>query len=173
MLTSYPKAAFSDPSGPITSKFFAISKDQVASLKRLCGGASTFCAVSALVWQCTCIARRLPPDSEARLAFPANIRRRVNPPLTDRYFGNALVKLGIAGAARDIASEALASIAGRIRGAVGRMDDELVRSAVDYFEMAEVDSRPLKGTMPETDLQIISWLGMPMYDADFGWGSRR
>nr|ACN25559.1 unknown [Zea mays] len=36
--------------------------------------------------------------------------------------------------------------------------------------MTEMDSRPVKGTLAETDLQIISWLGMPMYDADFGWG---
>jgi shikimate O-hydroxycinnamoyltransferase len=36
--------------------------------------------------------------------------------------------------------------------------------------MTEMDSRPVKGTLAETDLQIISWLGMPMYDVDFGWG---
>jgi shikimate O-hydroxycinnamoyltransferase len=39
--------------------------------------------------------------------------------------------------------------------------------------MAETDSRPVKGTLLETDLQIISWLGMPMYEADFGWGKPR
>ena len=166
----YPKLTFSDPSGPLAVEFFAISKDQVASLKRLCGGTSTFCAMSALVWQCALIARRLPPDSETRLTFPANIRRRVRPPLPDRYFGNALVRLGVTGAVRDVASEDLASVAGRIKGAIDRMDDELVRSAVDYWEMTELDSRPAKGTLLETDLQIISWLGMPMYDADFGWG---
>ncbi|RCV24528.1 hypothetical protein SETIT_5G092100v2 [Setaria italica] len=127
--TFYPKLAFSDPPGPIAGEVFAISKDQVASLKRLCGGASTFCAVSALVWQCTCIARRLLPYSVARLTFPVNIRRRVKPPLPKRYFGNALVRVGVAAAAGDIASEAPASVAGRIGGAIDRMDDELVRSA--------------------------------------------
>ncbi|KAL6868080.1 hypothetical protein ACP4OV_014925 [Aristida adscensionis] len=65
---------------------------------------------------------------QARLMFPANIRRRV-PHLPGRYFGNAVVELRATAAARDITSEALAATAGRIRGAIGRVDEELVRSA--------------------------------------------
>ncbi|XP_062183478.1 putrescine hydroxycinnamoyltransferase 1-like [Phragmites australis] len=168
----YPKVILSEsPARPTASRVFTISKDQVAFLKRgLCGGASTFCAVSALVWQCTCVARQLPPDAETCISFWANIRRSVRPPLPDRFFGNALVALFAAGAARDIASEALESVAGRIRGAIGRMDDELVRSAIDYYELAEMDSRTPKGILPETELRMVSWLGMPVYDVDFGWG---
>jgi hypothetical protein len=66
---------------------------------------------SALVWKCASIARRLPPDTIARLSFPVNVRRRgvLKPPLPARYFGNALVSLCVAGAARDVALEALAS----------------------------------------------------------------
>nr|CAB3472321.1 unnamed protein product [Digitaria exilis] len=173
----YPVKVITDPLGPLAGEVFAISRDQIASLKRLCGGTSTFCAVSALVWQCVCIARRLPPDSEARIAIPANIRRRVKPPLPDRYFGNAVVRLGVTGAAGDIVSEELGSVASRIRRAIGRMDDgDVVRSAIDYYEMvAGKDDRARRstGTLPETELQITSWLGMPMYDADFGWGKPR
>jgi shikimate O-hydroxycinnamoyltransferase len=50
------------------------------------------------------------------------------------------------------------------------MDDELVRSAVDYHEMDKSDGRPAPGSLPVTDLRVISWLGMPLYDIDFGWG---
>ncbi|KAJ1277337.1 hypothetical protein BS78_05G287000 [Paspalum vaginatum] len=168
-----------DPPAPIDNAVFAISRDQVASLKLLCGGASTFCAVSALVWQCVCAVRRLPPDSEARLTFPVNIRRKVTPPLPDRYFGNALIRVCATGAAREIAGEeALAAVARRIRGVIAETDDELVRSAIDYFEMEMTgtgggarNSQMARGSLPETDIQIISWLGTPMYDADFGWGS--
>ncbi|KAF8743867.1 hypothetical protein HU200_013507 [Digitaria exilis] len=100
------------------SRCSPISRDQLIALRRLCGGASTFCSVSALVWQCTSVARRLQPDAEARLNFPANVRRRMASQLVpDCYFSNALVFLGAAAAAGDIASEALASVAGRIGGA--------------------------------------------------------
>ena len=175
LLTFYPKVALSDPSGPTANEVFTISRDQAAALRRLCGGASTFCAVSALLWQCACVARRLPLDSKSRLTFPANVRRRVKPPLPDRYFGNALLRVGVAAAARDIASEPLGSVAGRIRAAIGRMDDdEMVRSAIDYHhETAEMDRQPGKGILPETELHVISWLGMPLSDADFGWGKPR
>ncbi|KXG31859.1 hydroxycinnamoyltransferase 4 [Sorghum bicolor] len=174
LLTFYPKHAFSDPLalGPLAIQVLTISKDQIASLKLLCGGGttSTFCAVSALMWQCTCIARQLPPNSQARLAFPADLRRRMRPPLQSHYFGNAVFRLCVTGVAWDIATEKLGSVAGRIRGAIDRMDDELVRSAIDYFEMDEKDNRPPRGTLPLTDLHISSWLGRPQYDADFGWG---
>ncbi|XP_037416878.1 putrescine hydroxycinnamoyltransferase 1-like [Triticum dicoccoides] len=115
-----------------------------------------------------CAARRLPPDATTRLTFPANVRRLLRPPLPARYFGNAIITLGTAGKVRDIGSEELASVAGRINGAVRRMDDELVRSAIDYLEMN--GGKQPAGTLPETELRVFSWLGMPMYDADFGWG---
>nr|CAB3453179.1 unnamed protein product [Digitaria exilis] len=168
-----PRVTFTEtPGRPAATEVFTISRDQLIALRRLCGGASTFCSVSALVWQCTSVARRLQPDAEARLNFPANVRRRMASQLVpDCYFGNALVFLGAAAAAGDIASEALASVAGRIGGAIARMDAELVRSAIDYCEVAGVDGRPMRGSMPETELRITSWLGMPAYEADFGSGN--
>nr|CAB3456854.1 unnamed protein product [Digitaria exilis] len=167
-----PRVTFSDtPERPAATEVFTISRDQVVALRRLCGGASAFSSVSALVWRCTIGARRLPPDAEARLSFPANVRRRVTSLVPDCYFGNALVWLGTTAPIRDITSEALASVAGRISGAIARMDAELVRSAIDYFELAGMDSRPLRGSMPETEIRINSWLGMPAYAANFGSGN--
>lgn len=165
-----PKMSFAEPSGPTASKVFIVSADQLASLKRACGSETTFCALTALVWQCTCVARRLPPAAEARVSFSANIRRSTRPPLPSRYFGNALVPVFAAGAAGDVASDALESVAGRIRRAISRVDDELVRSAVDYHELFGIDYRLQRGIVPATELRMVSWLGMPLYDADFGWG---
>ncbi|KAG2633957.1 hypothetical protein PVAP13_2NG224400 [Panicum virgatum] len=167
-----PTNNLTEPRGPVASRAFPISKDQIATLKHICGGgASTFCAVSALVWQSACVARRLPADAEARLSFSANIRRKLRPPIPDRYLGNAIVSVYAAGAAQDIASEALESVAGRIKGAVSRVDDELVRSVIDYYELSEPDNRPRRGLcLKETELRVVSWLGMPVHDADFGWG---
>ena len=171
LLTLHPKLIFSNPEGPLAFEVFTISRDQVASLKHLCCGMSTFCTLSALIWQCTCVVRQLPPESEVRIVFPADLRRRMRPPLPDHYFGNAVFRLCATGAAGEIGTVALGSVAARIKGAIERMDDELVRSAIDYFEMAEMDKRPaLRGTLPPTDMHITSWFGRPQYDADFGWG---
>jgi shikimate O-hydroxycinnamoyltransferase len=172
----YPKLSPSELSVAVVNKIFVISKDQVAALKRACtgGGGSTFCALSAHVWRCLCAARRLPLDATTHLTFPANIRRSMRPPLPASYFGNGIILLGAAGKVRDIiASEEdqpLASVAGRIRDVIGRLDDELVRSAIDYTEMAGSLPALHVDNMQVTNLNVVSWLGMPVYDADFGWG---
>ncbi|TVU04137.1 hypothetical protein EJB05_50301, partial [Eragrostis curvula] len=165
------------PSGRpvIVTQAFTLSGDRVAALKRACGadvGISTFCAVSALVWQCVCVAGRLPPDADTRLTLPASIRRSIRPPLPDGFFGNAIIWLGACGVVRDIVAEPLAATASRISSAVRRMDDKMVRTAIDYFELSVKDGRPAPSgsCFPETDLRVVSWLGMPVYDADFGWG---
>ncbi|KAF7040569.1 hypothetical protein CFC21_050461 [Triticum aestivum] len=167
-----------EPSETVVTQAFVVSKDQVTALKRACvggdgGRVSTFCALSAHVWRCVCVARRLPPDATTRLTFPASVRRSMRPPLPPGYCGNGIIWLGAAGKVRDVTSsesEDLVFVAGQISSAVRRMDDELVRSAIDYFELTEIDSKPAPGRMPETELRVISWLGMPVYDVDFGWG---
>ncbi|KAM0912228.1 hypothetical protein ACQ4PT_012927 [Festuca glaucescens] len=170
-LKDYPNISEpSPPPGPVVNEIFVISKDQIAALKHASSGASTFCAVSAHVWRCMCVARRLAPEATTRLTFPANFRRSLRPPLPARYFGNGIIMVGAAGKVRDIASEdqlALASVAGRVKEAVRGLDDELVRSTIDYLEMNEA---PPASSMPETEVRIVSWLGMPVYDVDFGWG---
>ncbi|CAM0902212.1 unnamed protein product [Alopecurus aequalis] len=47
--------------------------------------------------------------------------------------------------------------------------DEYTRSLVDYLETADVRSKPGR-ELPDTDLRVISWMGMASQDADFGWG---
>jgi shikimate O-hydroxycinnamoyltransferase len=154
----------------VANQIFILSKDQVAALKRVCAsGVSTFCAVSAHLWRCVCAARRLPPDATTRLIFPANVRASLSPKLRGSFFGNGIIMLGATGKVRDIASKGqLASVAGWIRGAISQMDDELVRSAIDYFEIAGGQTSNQAGSMPETELRVVSWRGM--HDADFGRG---
>lgn len=168
-----PSSVSEAPSGVVVNNISVVSKYQVAALKRACGGehVSTFCAISAHVWRCLCAARRLPPDATTRITFPANVRRSVRPPLPDTYFGNGIIMLGTAGKVRDIVSwEEMESVASRIRGAIRRMNDELVRSVIDYLEIAGCLTALPAGSLPETDLRVVSWLGMPIYDVDFGWG---
>uniref|UniRef100_A0A0D9V0P3 Uncharacterized protein n=1 Tax=Leersia perrieri TaxID=77586 RepID=A0A0D9V0P3_9ORYZ len=160
-----------ETSSPITTKFFDISKDQLTALKRMCGGMSTFSSVAALVWQCMCVARQLPLDAETRISFPVNVRRRMNPPLPDRYFGNALVMARTATTVKDVVSGTLAATAALIKGTLSRLDNEMLQSAIDYNEMVGMSNKPTMGNLPDTELRMVCWMGMSMYDADFGWGN--
>ncbi|VAI27039.1 putrescine hydroxycinnamoyltransferase 1-like [Triticum dicoccoides] len=168
-----PMVNLCEPSGvPLRSEAFVVSKDQLEALKQACGGraVSTFCALTAHIWKCVSATRPMPPDATTRLTCPVSIRRKLAPPLPSGYFGNAVIRVGVTSEVRGIVSEELSSVARRIKGTIGRVDDELVRSAIDYFELAERDSRPAQGSLPTTELRVVSWLGMPIYDTDFGWG---
>ncbi|EMS65855.1 Anthranilate N-benzoyltransferase protein 1 [Triticum urartu] len=152
---------------------FTLSKDQLSTLKRISGGdaVSTFSAVSAHLWQCMCLARMLPPDATTQLMFSANIRRIMRPPLPDGYFGNAIINLSVTDKVRDISSCELTYIVRRIRDTHSRVNNELVHSAIDYLELTKRDDeRPAAGNLPVTNIRVVSWLGMPSYDADFSWG---
>lgn len=96
----------------------------------------------------------------------------MSPPLPDGYFGNALVTLNVANKAWDIASDDLAYIARRIRDTIDGVDNELVHSAVDYYELAlaERGNHLAMGSLPLTDVRVANWLLMPFYDLDFSWG---
>ncbi|KAM0883971.1 hypothetical protein ACQ4PT_031284 [Festuca glaucescens] len=146
----YPSAT-----SAVATEVFAFSRDQLRALKRHCGGVSR--AVSALVWLCVCVARRLDPDAVTRMNFPVDVRRRLDPPLPDRYFGNGVVNVFATAAVRDVVLETLASVASRVKDTTERLDDGVLRSAVDYFEMAEKGGRPEdSGNLPETELRMNS-----------------
>jgi shikimate O-hydroxycinnamoyltransferase len=134
---------------------------------------STFKAVVAHVWRCACMARGLAGDADTRLYMTADARSRVRPPLPAGYLGNAIFRASTVAKAGDVVSEPLDGVAGRVSDATARLDDEYVRSLVDCLEQVVSDAAGLrKGewVMPETDLWVISWQGLPIYDADFGWG---
>ncbi|KAF8695314.1 hypothetical protein HU200_037541 [Digitaria exilis] len=156
-------------SSEYASAILHVTSSQVSALRARAGGAvSTFRAVAAHVWRCACAARALAPDAESRLYTMVDMRGRLSPPLPDAFFGNAVARTSASARVGDLLSNTLGLAARRLRGATGH-GDEYARSLVDYLEVMADDMVP-RGGLPGTDLRVISWLGMPSYDADFGWG---
>lgn len=158
---------------PFVTRAYAVGPKLLAGIRSQCAaGASTYCAVTAHLWRAMCVARGLPAGAETRLRVPANVRQRLRPPLPAAYFGNAIVRDLVTATVGDVLSRPLGFVAERIKRAVSRVDDAFVRSVVDYLELeSEKGSQAARGQlMPESDLWVVSWLGMPIYDADFGWG---
>ncbi|KAG1326545.1 putrescine hydroxycinnamoyltransferase 1 [Cocos nucifera] len=160
---------------PFDSAILKLSKNQLHSLKNIGSGKkplSTFKAVVAHVWRCACKARQLSSEQETRLYMTADARARVKPPLPQGYLGNAIFRTSGVATVGEVLSNSLEFSADKVHGAIVRLNDEFIRSLVDYLEQLE-DVRGLhKGAwvMPGTDLWVISWLGLPIYEADFGWG---
>ncbi|CAL5005997.1 unnamed protein product [Urochloa decumbens] len=173
---------------PYVTRVYPVSPKLLADLKSLCGGgsgASTYCAVAAHLWRCVCVARGKAPGADTRLGLPANVRHRVSPPLPRGYFGNAVVRDLVAARVGDLLGSSLGSVAETIRKAVDGVGDAFVRSVVDYLELELGKNKKGGGDsdnkeeaareelVPASDLWAVSWLGMAMYDADFGSGAPR
>ena len=54
-----------------------------------------------------------------------------------------------------------------------RIDDNFLRSSIDYLEL-HLDRLVARGndalSLTSFNLTITSWVGLPIYEADFGWG---
>ncbi|RCV11716.1 hypothetical protein SETIT_2G208500v2 [Setaria italica] len=150
------------------SAILRVTGSQAAALRARAGAVSTFRALVAHVWRCACAARALDPETESRLYTMVDMRARLSPPLPDAFFGNAVARTSTSARVGDLLGNPLGFGARRLRAATGH-GDEYARSLVDYLETADLAALP-RGGLPGTDLRVISWLGMPSYDADFGWG---
>lgn len=153
-----------------------ISDKHIDALKIRCkdkaAGArvSTFCAITTLVWRCFCMARNLDTGSESKLYTMIDMRNRMRPPLPPTYFGNAVIRISVSELVNNIISSPISQVAERVHEAT-KKGDGYARSLIDYLETADMGNLPRSG-VPITELRVISWLGMPTHNADFGWGKQ-
>ena len=89
----YSPAFLSGRPRPYVTRVYAVSPKLLADIKSRCApGVSTYCAVTAHLWRCVCVARGLAPGADTMLGLPANVRHRLRPPLPRTCFGNAVVR---------------------------------------------------------------------------------
>lgn len=133
---------------------------------------STYETITAHIWRSMCKARGLSDDQASKLYISTDGRFRLNPQLPPGYLGNVLFTTTVTGLSGEGQSKPLARTMERIREALRRMDDEYLRSALDYIR-AQPDLNALKRgphTYASPNLNIVSRIRLPVHDADFGWG---
>ncbi|XP_058782348.1 hydroxycinnamoyl-CoA:piscidic acid hydroxycinnamoyltransferase-like [Vicia villosa] len=143
-------------------------------------GFSRFEAIGAHIWRCASKARELGENQQSVVRFGADIRSRMIPPLPKNYFGNALTQTAAKGYVGEITSKPLGDVSQMIREAIEFASDEFIRSQIDIirgfehlddaralFLGGEGDKFPYVGN---PNFHLTSWMSMPVYEADFGWG---
>ncbi|KAK0589128.1 hypothetical protein LWI29_010047 [Acer saccharum] len=133
---------------------------------------STYEVLASHIWRCTCKARGLANNQETKLYIPVDGRSRLNPQLPPGYFGNVIFNATSIALSGDLQSETLMDTVERVHKAVQRMDDDYLRSAIDYIEMHPDKSSLTRGghTFKSPNLNINNWSRFPIQDADFGCG---
>ncbi|PPD66259.1 hypothetical protein GOBAR_DD36863 [Gossypium barbadense] len=98
-------------------------------------------------------------------------RSKLNPPLPPGYFGNAIFINALVTQAGDLNTESFLDTIKRIHEGLKKINDEYLRSALDYIETVSDLSTLVRG--PHTcrcpNLLVNSWLWLPIYEVDFGW----
>lgn len=136
------------------------------------------------MWRCTCKARRVPDhdNQPTRVRILVDVRNRLNPPLPRQYFGNAICATVTSTCLYgDLLSKPLSYSAGKPREAIKTVTDEYIRSNLDFIASkkhvgglrSSFDIRGLSTEAPflgNPNLSLGSWMNLPLYDTDFGWG---
>ncbi|KAG5249800.1 shikimate O-hydroxycinnamoyltransferase [Salix suchowensis] len=157
---------------------FKLTRDQLNTLKAKAKedgniiSYSTYEMLAGHVWRSTCKARGLPDDQETKLYIATDGRSRLHPPIPPGYFGNVIFTATPIAVAGEIQSKPTWFAAGKIHDALVRMDNDYLRSALDYLELQSDLSALVRGahTFRCPNLGITSWARLPIHDADFGWG---
>ncbi|MED6133051.1 hypothetical protein PIB30_024730 [Stylosanthes scabra] len=131
---------------------------------------SRFEAIGAHIWRCACIARELDKNQPTMARTVVDVRNKANPPLPKNYFENALgITVTPACLVGDMISEPLSYAAKWIREAMERVaNDEYIRSQIETIARGEYRAGMIFVGSP--NIAFISWMGMTVYEADFGWG---
>ncbi|KAK4479657.1 hypothetical protein RD792_015185, partial [Penstemon davidsonii] len=168
----------SDASLETIQPVFKLTRDQLNSLKSNCNDNknnifySSFEVLGGHVWRCVCKARGLTEDQETRIRIPIDGRSRFQPPPPRGYYGNVSFSNTRIAVSGEIVSKPLKHVVSIIHDAIVQMNNDYLRSTIDYLEL-QPDLLALAigdHTFKCPNLSINSWVRMPIYDADFGWG---
>ncbi|KAK6127931.1 hypothetical protein DH2020_038360 [Rehmannia glutinosa] len=157
---------------------FKLTRDQLNALKAKSkenGNTVTYSSYEMLaghVWRSACMARALPEDQDTKLYIATDGRSRLRPSLPQGYFGNVIFTATPVAVSGDLESKPVWYAASKIHDALARMDNEYLRSALDYLELQPDLKALVRGahTFRCPNLGITSWVRLPIHDADFGWG---
>ncbi|KAL2630651.1 hypothetical protein R1flu_015337 [Riccia fluitans] len=155
----------------MVAKLFEFSPHRIQNLKGEANRGqdgmpfTAFDAIAGHVWKCVTKAREIDKSKHVKLGFAIDGRQRFAPPLPATYFGN----VNFYG---DLVSEPLSHAAACIQEAKVRVNDEYMRSALDWVELhtSPLNIFPGFDFFCSSDLALTSWSRFPAYETDFGWG---
>ncbi|XP_010467740.1 PREDICTED: spermidine hydroxycinnamoyl transferase-like [Camelina sativa] len=165
-----------------------LSKPQLEKLRSKANGSkyadpsrgfTRYETVTGHVWRCACKARGHSPEQPTALGICIDTRSRMQPPLPRGYFGNATLDVVAASTSGELISNELGFAASLISKAIKNVTNEYVMIGIEYLKNQEdlkkfQDLHALGSTegpfYGNPNLGLVSWLTLPMYGLDFGWG---
>ncbi|CAA3019719.1 spermidine hydroxycinnamoyl transferase-like [Olea europaea subsp. europaea] len=180
---------------PTTIAMLKLSKEQIDKLKdkankdKLYKNTSrpysslwpcpTYKYEAVAMWRCASKARRHADEQLTQLHIAVNFRNRIQPPIPQGFFGNAILREAAITTAGELLSNPLGYASSKIREAVDQVTDEYVRSHLGLIKaLPDVSVHrnfhtagcALGAFYGNPSMEVTSWTSLPVYEANFGWG---
>ena len=127
---------------------------------------TTFEVLAAFIWRARVKASGTSPDEVVKMVYSMNISGLLDPPLPEGYWGNVCVPVYVSLAAGDLVGRPLAETVSLVKQSKRGVDEEYVRSYVDFQELRRGDGVTAgRGVSAFTD-----WRRLGHSEVDFGWG---
>ncbi|PON65050.1 Transferase [Parasponia andersonii] len=123
----------------LRERVFHFSAEAIAKLKAKANAEyntnkiSSFQSLSALVWRCITRVRNLPPDQITSCRLAANNRSRLDPPISENYFGNVIYPIRGFTTAGELLEHDLRWAAWKLHEAVVNHNDKSIRGLLDAW----------------------------------------
>ncbi|XP_023760417.1 uncharacterized acetyltransferase At3g50280 [Lactuca sativa] len=160
---------------PFIERFFHFSSASVSKLKAKANSEynttkiSSLQAVIALLWRSVTRIRRLPDDSQTSCRLMISNRRRLNPPLSDDYFGNPISMVRGTATVGELMANGLGWAAFRLHEAVINYTDTSVKESVkSWIENPFIIK--LSKMIDRNFIHVGSSPRFDMYGCEFGLG---
>ncbi|KFK27325.1 hypothetical protein AALP_AA8G368300 [Arabis alpina] len=148
------------------------SKAEIADSSKF----STYEVLVAHIWRCACFANEdLTEEHLTRLHIIVDGRPRLRPKLPQGFIGNTLFHARPISLLSDFRREPFSTTVERVHGEIKKMDNEYLRSAVDYLErhpdldqLVPGEGNPIFSCA--ANLCIVRLIKPTTFELDFGWG---
>ncbi|KAJ0794937.1 putative shikimate O-hydroxycinnamoyltransferase [Helianthus annuus] len=156
-------------------RFFSFSSTAISKLKATANSEcntqniSSLQAVIALLWRCITRARCLPHDCEITCSLMFSTRARLNPPLSDDYFGNPVHIVGGKATVGDLLAHGLGWAAFRLHESLINHDDKAIKEEVESWIKSPVIYKRIH-LFGANLVRAASSPRFDMYGCEFGLG---
>ncbi|XP_006367771.1 uncharacterized acetyltransferase At3g50280-like [Solanum tuberosum] len=161
----------------LMERVFHLSKENIGRLKNKANNEMGINSISSLqaylahLWRCVTRCRKLDAGKEVIITIPIGARSRLNPPLPEGYFGNAIHGKQVKTSVGELLENGLGWVAMQInKMVVSQNSEEVVKIYKGWVENPVILK---KGSVYEGNnrLLISSSPRHNIYGNDFGWGN--
>ena len=150
---------------------FRFEKATIERLKmKIRGENTTYETICAHIWKHVTKAREHSRDKKVAFISVVNMRERVEPPIGNAYFGNALMWTTAVATVGELENEDLATTAQRIHRSILACNTDAFFNLLHWLEVYDRDVIFKTCTLNGARLRASSSPNFPIFKIDFGWG---